>query len=45
MEFKKRLVRKRKARQVTKRKGDGWVRVTIRGRKRWIKGKPAEDNA
>jgi hypothetical protein len=37
MEFKSRVLKKRKARQARNRKARGLMRVKVRGRKRWIK--------
>lgn len=37
MEFKKRLVQTTKKAGVTAKKDNGYIRVKIRGRKRWLK--------
>jgi hypothetical protein len=37
MEFKKKVLKKRKAQQARNRKANGLKRVKVRGRKRWIK--------
>lgn len=37
MEFKKRLTQKRKGSMVRAKKEEGFIRVKVRGRKRWIK--------
>ncbi|MHC4884339.1 MAG: hypothetical protein ACYTGH_04560 [Planctomycetota bacterium] len=42
MEYKKRLLKKRKARQARNRKARGLVRVKVRGRKRWVATASAE---
>ncbi|MFW5858301.1 MAG: hypothetical protein ACOCX4_10505 [Planctomycetota bacterium] len=36
MEYKKRVLKKRKAQQARNRKARGMIRVKVRGRKRWI---------
>lgn len=41
MEFKQRVLKKRKAQQARNRKARGMVRVKVRGRKRWIQ--PAKE--
>ncbi|MDR3211057.1 MAG: hypothetical protein LBU79_03980 [Planctomycetota bacterium] len=41
MEFKLRLNRKKKANKVKNREAAGCKRITIRGRKRWVKVKKA----
>ena len=43
MEFKLRLIKKKKAHKVKNREAEGFQRVKVRGRKRWIKVKKAED--
>lgn len=43
MEFKIRHVKKQKAHKVKNREEAGFVRIKIRGRKRWVKSKPAEN--
>ena len=43
MEYKIRLTRKKKAQKTRNREEAGFVRVKIRGRKRWVKAKPAEE--
>ena len=42
MEYKIRYVQKKKANKVKNRQEAGCVRIKIRGRKRWVKTKPAE---
>lgn len=42
MEFKIRLIKKKKAHKVKKRESEGFQRVKIRGRKRWVKAKKVE---
>lgn len=42
MEFKLRLIKKQKAHKVKNREAEGFQRIKIRGRKRWIKTKKAE---
>lgn len=37
MEFKIRLCHKKKAAGVTAKKDNGYIRVKVRGRKRWVK--------
>ncbi len=37
MEFKLRLMRKKKAQKVRNRENEGFTRIKIRGRKRWVK--------
>ena len=39
MEFKRKLLQRRKAKKAHRRKDKGLVRVKIRGRKRWVKRK------
>ena len=41
MEFKIRYIKKKKAQKAKNRQEAGFVRVKVRGRKRWIKAKPA----
>lgn len=41
MEYKIRHTQKKKARKIKNREEAGFVRIKIRGRKRWIKAKPA----
>ncbi|MCC8190337.1 MAG: hypothetical protein LIP77_06815 [Planctomycetes bacterium] len=41
MEYKVRYVKKKKARKTRNREEAGFVRVKIRGRKRWVKTKAA----
>jgi hypothetical protein len=38
MEFKVRYVQKKKAQKIRNRREAGFVRVKVRGRKRWVKG-------
>ncbi len=42
MEYKIRYIKKQKAQKIRNREDTGFVRVKVRGRKRWIKSKPAE---
>ena len=43
MEYKLRYIQKKKAHKVHNREAAGYVRIKIRGRKRWVKSaKPAE---
>lgn len=42
MEFKKRLCQKTKGAGVRAKKANGFIRVKVRGRKRWVKGAKAE---
>lgn len=42
MEFKKRLVRATKRADVVAKKESGFVRIKIRGRKRWVKAVKTE---
>lgn len=42
MEYKIRYVQKQKAHKVKNRRDAGYVRIKIRGRKRWVKAKPPE---
>lgn len=37
MEFKLRLIKKKKAQKVRNRENEGFKRIKIRGRKRWVK--------
>ena len=41
MEYKVRYIKKQKAKKIKNREEAGFVRVKIRGRKRWVKAKPA----
>ncbi len=41
MEYKIRYIKKKKAQKIRNREEGGFVRVKIRGRKRWVKSKPA----
>lgn len=41
MEYKVRYHKKQKAQKAKNRQAAGFVRVKVRGRKRWIKAKPA----
>lgn len=41
MEYKVRYTKKQKAQKERNRRENGFVRVKVRGRKRWIKAKPA----
>lgn len=41
MEYKIRYMKKKKAHKVRNREEAGCVRIKIRGRKRWVKAKPA----
>ena len=41
MEFKVRYVKKKKAHKIKNRQEAGFVRVKVRGRKRWVKGPAA----
>ena len=41
MEYKIRYIKKKKAQKIRNREEAGFVRVKIRGRKRWVKAKPA----
>ena len=41
MEYKIRYIKKKKAQKVRNREEAGFVRVKIRGRKRWVKTTPA----
>lgn len=41
MEYKVRYHKKQKAHKIKNRQESGFVRVKVRGRKRWIKAKPA----
>ena len=41
MEYKIRYIKKQKAQKARNRQEGGYIRVKIRGRKRWIKAKPA----
>ncbi len=41
MEFKVRYTRKKKAQKIRNRQEGGFVRVKVRGRKRWVKAKTA----
>ncbi len=41
MEFKVRYVKKKKAQKTRNRQEAGFVRVKVRGRKRWVKGPAA----
>lgn len=41
MEYKVRYHKKQKANKTRNRQEGGYVRIKIRGRKRWVKGKPA----
>lgn len=44
MEYKIRYIKKKKANKVRNREMNGFKRITIRGRKRWVKmTKPAEE--
>ncbi len=43
MEFKLRHIQKKKAQKVKNREEAGFKRIKIRGRKRWVKAKPAEE--
>ena len=43
MEFKKRLVKRRKNRKAEQHKNAGYQRIVIRGRKRWIKPTAKDD--
>ena len=43
MEYKIRYTRKKKAQKIRNRQEAGFVRVKVRGRKRWIKAKPATE--
>lgn len=45
MEYKVRYHKKQKAQKTKNRQEAGYVRVKIRGRKRWIKAKPAAAEA
>jgi len=42
MEFKLRLMKKKKAHKVKVREAEGFTRIKIRGRKRWVKTKKVE---
>lgn len=42
MEFKIRYNKKKKAQKIRNRQDAGYVRVKVRGRKRWLKAAPAE---
>ncbi len=42
MEFKLRLIKKKKAEKTRNREAQGFQRVKIRGRKRWVKAKKVE---
>ena len=39
MEYKIRHVKKKKAQKTKNRENAGFIRIKIRGRKRWVKGK------
>lgn len=41
MEYKVRYIKKKKAQKIRNREEAGFVRVKIRGRKRWVNTKPA----
>lgn len=41
MEYKIRYIKKKKAQKIRNREDAGFVRVKIRGRKRWVRTKPA----
>ncbi len=41
MEYKVRYVKKQKAQKIKNRREAGFVRVRVRGRKRWVKGPAA----
>lgn len=41
MEYKIRYIKKQKAQKIRNRQEGGYVRIKIRGRKRWVKAKPA----
>jgi hypothetical protein len=43
MEFKVRYIKKQKAQKVKNRQEGGFVRIKVRGRKRWVKAKPAAE--
>lgn len=43
MEYKLRYIQKKKAQKIKNREEAGFVRIKIRGRKRWVKAKPAEE--
>lgn len=45
MEFKKRLVKTNKRADVAAKKENGFVRIKVRGRKRWVKVAKAEKAA
>ena len=42
MEFKLRLIKKKKAHKVKNLEAGGFQRVKVRGRKRWVKAKKAD---
>lgn len=42
MEFKLRLIKKKKAQKIKNRENEGFQRIKVRGRKRWVKVKKAE---
>lgn len=41
MEYKIRYIKKKKAQKTRNREDAGFVRIKVRGRKRWVKAKPA----
>lgn len=43
MEYKIRYIKKKKAQKIKNREDAGYVRVKIRGRKRWVRTKTAEE--
>jgi hypothetical protein len=43
MEYKIRYIKNKKKQKIRNREDGGYIRVKIRGRKRWVKQKPAEE--